>query len=84
MILEQLIYYVDFCDDVGVDGFVRMFDFRYLEYFIIIYEDVQYYFFLRFCWNKQDFNYLVTMVMDVMEVERFLLLDIMVNFIYVN
>lgn len=65
---------------VGVDGLVWMFDFCYLEYSIIIYEDLQYYLLFCFCWNKQDFNYLVIMVMDGMEV---VILDVWVFCIFV-
>lgn len=79
-----MIHHADFCDDAGADGSVRMFDLRHLEHSTIIYEDAQHHPLLRLCWNKQDPNYLATMAMDAMEVERLLLSETMANLTYAN
>lgn len=49
---------------VGADGSVRMFDLRSLEHSTIIYESADLTSLLRLCWNKQDPNYLATILMD--------------------
>lgn len=49
---------------VGADGSVRMFDLRSLEHSTIIYESPDLTPLLRLCWNKQDPNYLATILMD--------------------
>jgi len=49
---------------VGADGSVRMFDLRSLEHSTIIYEAQDLTALLRLSWNKQDPNYLATMMMD--------------------
>eukprot|EP01086_Lenisia_limosa_P009240 TRINITY_DN32514_c0_g1_i1.p1 TRINITY_DN32514_c0_g1~~TRINITY_DN32514_c0_g1_i1.p1 ORF type:complete len:331 (-),score=59.12 TRINITY_DN32514_c0_g1_i1:35-1027(-) len=49
---------------VGADGSVRMFDLRSLEHSTIIYESPDLRPLLRLSWNKQDPNYLATMMMD--------------------
>jgi WD repeat-containing protein 68 len=53
---------------VGADGSVRMFDLRSLEHSTIIYEDSKQDPLLRITWNKQDTNYLATMLMDSPEI----------------
>jgi len=49
---------------VGADGSVRMFDLRSLEHSTIIYESPDLTPLLRLGWNKQDPNYLATILMD--------------------
>eukprot|EP01120_Amphizonella_sp_Union-15-10_P008919 TRINITY_DN3296_c0_g2_i1.p1 TRINITY_DN3296_c0_g2~~TRINITY_DN3296_c0_g2_i1.p1 ORF type:complete len:329 (-),score=58.35 TRINITY_DN3296_c0_g2_i1:106-1092(-) len=49
---------------VGADGSVRMFDLRSLEHSTIIFETQECTPLLRLAWNKQDPNYLATMVLD--------------------
>lgn len=49
---------------VGADGSVRMFDLRSLEHSTIIYESQDNVPLLRLAWNKQDPNYLATVLMD--------------------
>jgi len=49
---------------VGADGSVRMFDLRSLEHSTIIYESPELSPLLRIAWNKQDPNYLATILMD--------------------
>jgi len=49
---------------VGADGSVRMFDLRSLEHSTIIYESPDLTSLLRLSWNKQDPNYLATILMD--------------------
>ncbi|CEO95355.1 WD domain, G-beta repeat [Plasmodiophora brassicae] len=49
---------------VGADGSVRMFDLRSLEHSTIIYESPDLVPLLRLGWNKQDHNYLATILMD--------------------
>merc|ERR1712167_539592 len=49
---------------VGADGSVRMFDLRNLEHSTIIYESADLTPLLRVAWNKQDPNYLATMLAD--------------------
>jgi len=49
---------------VGADGSVRMFDLRSLEHSTIIYESPDLTPLLRLAWNKQDPNYLATILMD--------------------
>lgn len=49
---------------VGADGSVRMFDLRSLEHSTIIYETSDLTPLLRLAWNKQDTNYLATMMQD--------------------
>jgi len=49
---------------VGADGSVRMFDLRSLEHSTIIYETKDLTPLLRLAWNRQDPNYLATMMMD--------------------
>jgi len=60
---------------VGADGSVRMFDLRSLEHSTIIYETQELTPLLRLSWNKQDPNYLATMVMDS---QKCIILDIRV------
>lgn len=49
---------------VGADGSVRMFDLRCLDHSTIIYESPELTSLLRLAWNKQDSNYLATILMD--------------------
>jgi len=49
---------------VGADGSVRMFDLRSLEHSTIIYESTDLISLLRVGWNKQDPNYLATILAD--------------------
>jgi len=49
---------------VGADGSVRMFDLRSLEHSTIIYESTDLTPLLRVGWNKQDPNYLATILAD--------------------
>eukprot|EP00953_Heterococcus_sp_UTEX-ZZ885_P038270 19645-Heterococcus_DN1.PRE.2 len=49
---------------VGADGSVRMFDLRSLEHSTIIYETPDLVPLLRLAWNKQDPNYLATIMVD--------------------
>lgn len=79
-----MIHRAYFCDNTGADGSVRMFDLRHLEHSTIIYEDAQHHPLLRLCWNKQDPNYLATMAMDAMEVERPSLSETMANLTYAD
>jgi len=60
---------------VGADGSVRMFDLRHLEHSTIIYESPDHRALLRLNWNKQDPNYLATILMDS---PRTVILDIRV------
>jgi len=64
----------DMFASVGADGSVRMFDLRSLEHSTIIYESTETPL-LRLGWNKQDPNYLATVVMDASKV---VILDIRV------
>mmetsp|Transcript_24982 Transcript_24982/g.41155 ORF Transcript_24982/g.41155 Transcript_24982/m.41155 type:complete len:330 (+) Transcript_24982:222-1211(+) len=64
---------VDIFASVGADGSVRMFDLRSLEHSTIIYESDDSMPLLRLAWNKQDPNYLATIVMDSSKV---IILDI--------
>jgi WD repeat-containing protein 68 len=48
----------------GEDGSVRHFDLRDLEHSTIIYESEEQMPLLRVAWNKQDPNYLATIMMD--------------------
>ncbi len=54
----------DIFGSVGADGSVRMFDLRSLEHSTIIYEDKASKPLLRLAWNKQDPNYLATLLLD--------------------
>eukprot|EP00741_Cyanophora_paradoxa_P018378 tig00000204_g17745.t1 len=54
----------DIFASVGADGSVRMFDLRSLEHSTIIYESDEMMPLLRLAWNKQDPNYLATIIMD--------------------
>ena len=54
----------DIFGSVGADGSVRMFDLRSLEHSTIIYEDAKSRPLLRLAWNKQDPNYLATLLLD--------------------
>lgn len=49
---------------VGADGSVRMFDLRSLEHSTIIYESPNLDPLLRLAWNKQDPNYISSVVVD--------------------
>eukprot|EP00164_Ancoracysta_twista_P012639 GFYU01019901.1.p1 GENE.GFYU01019901.1~~GFYU01019901.1.p1 ORF type:complete len:328 (+),score=73.88 GFYU01019901.1:31-1014(+) len=60
---------------VGADGSVRMFDLRSLEHSTIMYESPDQTPLLRVAWNKQDPNYLATILMDSSKV---VILDIRV------
>ena len=53
----------DIFASVGADGSVRMFDLRSLEHSTIMYESTDKTP-LRLAWNKQDPNYLATILMD--------------------
>merc|ERR1711871_1905306 len=55
---------VDVFASVGADGSVRMFDLRHLEHSTIIYESPDLTPLLRISWNKQDPNYLATIMSD--------------------
>ena len=59
----------------GEDGSVRHFDLRDLEHSTIIYESEDQSPLLRVAWNKQDPNYLATIMMDSNQV---IILDIRV------
>lgn len=59
----------------GADGSIRMFDLRSLEHSTIIYESQDLTPLLRLCWNKQDPNYMATILMDSPKV---IILDIRV------
>lgn len=63
----------DMFASVGADGSVRMFDLRSLEHSTIIYESPDFTPLLRLSWNKQDPNYLATIMMDSSKV---IILDI--------
>jgi WD repeat-containing protein 68 len=65
----------DIFASVGADGSVRMFDLRSLEHSTIIYESQELTPLLRIGWNKQDPNYLATILMDS---PRVIILDIRV------
>ena len=65
----------DIFSSVGADGSVRMFDLRRLEHSTIIYESPDRTPLLRLAWNKQDPNYLATILMDS---PRTIILDIRV------
>lgn len=60
---------------VGADGSVRMFDLRSMEHSTIIYESPELTSLLRLAWNKQDPNYLGTILLDS---SRTIILDIRV------
>mmetsp|Transcript_30750 Transcript_30750/g.71095 ORF Transcript_30750/g.71095 Transcript_30750/m.71095 type:complete len:341 (+) Transcript_30750:128-1150(+) len=60
---------------VGADGSVRLFDLRSLEHSTIIYESENLHPLLRLAWNKQDPNYLATILTDS---PRTVILDIRV------
>jgi WD repeat-containing protein 68 len=49
---------------VGADGSVRLFDLRSLEHSTIVYESQDLAPILRLCWNKQDPNYIATILVD--------------------
>jgi len=59
----------------GADGSVRMFDLRSLEHSTIIYESPDLVALLRLAWNKQDPNYLATILLDS---SKIIILDIRV------
>ena len=61
---------------VGADGSVRMFDLRSLEHSTIIYETPEMTPLLRLGWNKQDPNYLATILLDS---QKTVILDIRVS-----
>eukprot|EP01117_Protostelium_nocturnum_P013957 TRINITY_DN5262_c0_g1_i2.p1 TRINITY_DN5262_c0_g1~~TRINITY_DN5262_c0_g1_i2.p1 ORF type:complete len:327 (+),score=86.68 TRINITY_DN5262_c0_g1_i2:143-1123(+) len=61
---------------VGADGSVRMFDLRCLEHSTIVYETPDLTPLLRISWNKQDPNYLATIMM---ESQKIVILDIRVQ-----
>ena len=54
----------DIFASVGADGSVRLFDLRTLEHSTIIYETSSLRPLLRLAWNKQDPNYLATVLAD--------------------
>lgn len=54
----------DIFASVGADGSVRMFDLRSLEHSTIIYETHDLTPLMRLSWNKQDPNYLATILTD--------------------
>ena len=60
---------------VGADGSVRLFDLRSLEHSTIIYESRDLMPLLRLSWNRQDPNYLATIMSDS---PRTVILDIRV------
>jgi len=66
---------IDVFASVGADGSVRMFDLRSLEHSTIIYETPDLTPLLRISWNKQDPNYLATILMESRKV---VILDIRV------
>jgi len=49
---------------VGADGSVRMFDLRTLEYSTVIYETLDLTALVRLAWNKQDPNYIATIMAE--------------------
>eukprot|EP01126_Amoeba_proteus_P008365 TRINITY_DN13093_c0_g2_i1.p1 TRINITY_DN13093_c0_g2~~TRINITY_DN13093_c0_g2_i1.p1 ORF type:complete len:223 (-),score=26.11 TRINITY_DN13093_c0_g2_i1:190-858(-) len=49
---------------VGADGSARLFDLRNLEHSTVIYETTDLTALIRLSWNKQDPNYLATMMAD--------------------
>jgi WD repeat-containing protein 68 len=55
---------VDIFATVGADGSVRIFDLRSLEHSTIIYENADAQPLLRLGWNKQDPNYIATILVD--------------------
>ena len=67
---DKAVYDICFSQDVsmfasaGEDGSVRHFDLRDLEHSTIIYESDDQSPLLRVAWNKQDANYLATIMMD--------------------
>ena len=63
----------DIFASVGADGSVRLFDLRSLEHSTIIYESPDLHPLLRLSWNKQDPNYLATIMTDS---SRTVILDI--------
>eukprot|EP00755_Sulcionema_specki_P007641 Sspe_Gene.38794::Locus_18710_Transcript_1_1_Confidence_1.000_Length_1622::g.38794::m.38794/K11805/WDR68, HAN11; WD repeat-containing protein 68 len=58
----------DIFASVGADGSVRLFDLRSLEHSTILFEAQDYKPLLRICWNKQDPNYLATILVEGTEV----------------
>lgn len=78
---DKAVYDICFAQDVsmfasaGEDGSVRHFDLRDLEHSTIIFESEDQSPLLRVAWNKQDPNYLATIMMDRREV---IILDIRV------
>jgi WD repeat-containing protein 68 len=78
---DKAVYDICFAQDesmfasAGEDGSVRHFDLRDLEHSTIIYESPDQSPLLRVAWNKQDPNYLATIMMDKNEV---VILDIRV------
>jgi len=76
---DKAVYDICFAQDenmfasAGEDGSARHFDLRDLEHSTIIYESENPSPLLRVAWNKQDPNYLATIMMDRREV---IILDI--------
>lgn len=58
----------DIFASVGGDGSVRLFDLRSLEHSTILFETQDVKPLLRICWNKQDPNYLATILVDGQEI----------------
>ncbi|CAM9853616.1 unnamed protein product, partial [Choristocarpus tenellus] len=54
----------DIFASVGADGSIRMFDLRSLEHSTIIFETADLTPLMRLGWNKQDPNYLATILTD--------------------
>ncbi len=67
---EKEVYDFAFAHDVftfasaGADGSIRHFDTRNLEHSTIIYESQDQTPFIRVAWNREDPNYLATIMMD--------------------
>lgn len=69
---------------VGADGSLRMFDLRALEHSTILYESPSLSPLLRIAWNKQDPNYLATILTDS---SKAIILDIryyIINFYFIT
>eukprot|EP00667_Euglena_gracilis_P015438 EG_transcript_16066 len=58
----------DIFASAGADGSVRLFDLRSLDHSTIIFETADYAPVMRLAWNKQDPNYLATILVDGQEV----------------
>jgi len=65
----------DIFASAGADGSVRLFDLRSLDHSTIIYETADFTPVLRLCWNKQDPNYIATILVDS---QRVIIMDVRV------